>query len=199
VLIEAPVLIGPVGVGKTTVSALLADHLGVPLVSLDAIRLGYYHEIGYDDEHAGRLREAGGFAALYRYWKPFEAHAVERVLAEHQAAVIDCGAGHAVQDDPLLFARIQRALAGRANVVLLLPSPDPAASIRILRERLGPFESGGVDFHAYFVQHPANRQLATLTVYTADNSPQQTCDEILRRMRRLGPGMTCGPRNRAHD
>jgi hypothetical protein len=77
------------------------------------------------------------------------------------------------------------ARAASANVVLLLPSPEPATSVRILRERLGPFESGGLDFHAYFVQHPANRQLATLTVYTAGHSPEATCDEILRRMRRL--------------
>lgn len=186
-LIEAPILIGPVRVGKTTVSALLAKHLDVPHVSLDAIRLRYYHEIGYDEEHARQLRETGGFLAVYRYWKPFEAYAVERVLTEHWGSVIDFGAGHSVQDDPVLLARIQRALAACANVVLLLPSPDPAASIRILRERLGPFESDGIDFHAYFVQHPANRQLVPLTVYTAGQSPEQTCAEILHRMRRQAP------------
>jgi hypothetical protein len=185
--IEAPVLIGPVRAGTTTVAARLAQHLALPHVSLDAIRLGYYREIGYDEEHAQQLREAEGFAGVYRYWKPFEAYAVERALAEHRGAVLDFGAGHSVQDDPRLFARIQCALAPRANVVLLLPSPDPAESIRILRERLGPFESGGIDFHAYCVQHPANRQLATLTVYTAGQSPEQTCAEILHRMRRQAP------------
>src|SRR5919199_1093078 len=103
--IEAPVLIGPVRAGKTTVAALLAQHLALAHVSLDAIRLRYYREIGYDEEHARQLREREGFAGLYRYWKPFEAYAVERVLAEHRDAVVDFGAGHSVQDDPRLFAR----------------------------------------------------------------------------------------------
>lgn len=44
------ILIGPTGIGKTTVSKLLAERLGMPRVALDEIRFGYYKEIGYDLE-----------------------------------------------------------------------------------------------------------------------------------------------------
>lgn len=41
-----PIVIGPVGAGKTTVSALLAEALDVPHVKMDRLRLGYYAELG---------------------------------------------------------------------------------------------------------------------------------------------------------
>jgi hypothetical protein len=45
--------------------------------------------------------------AAYQSWKPLEAYAVERILADHQHAVIDLGGGHSVQEDPTLFARVR--------------------------------------------------------------------------------------------
>jgi hypothetical protein len=86
-----------------------------------------------------------------------------------------------VQEDPALFARVQRALAPFRNVVLLLPSPDPAESVRILKGRYGGLESNGVDFDAHFVTHDSNHDLATLVVYTEGKTPEETCAEILRR------------------
>jgi hypothetical protein len=176
------VLIGPVRAGKSTVAALLAARLGAPLHQLDALRDTYYQEIGYDDAHAQRLRDERGWEARYRYWKPFEAHAVERFLAEHPTGILDFGAGHSVQEDPALFARVRRALAPYRNVVLLLPSPDPDESVRILKGRYGGLVSNGVDFDEHFVRHHANRDLATLVVYTLGKTPEETCEEILRQI-----------------
>lgn len=176
------VLIGPVRAGKSTVGSLLAAHLGVPFLQLDAVREDYYREIGYDDAHARRLRDEQGWEARYRYWKPFEMHAVERFLAEHPIGVLDFGAGHSVQEDPALFARLRRALAPYRNVVLLLPSPDPDESVRILKERYGGLVSNGVDFDRHFVTHHSNHDLATLVVHTKGKTPEETCAEILQRI-----------------
>jgi hypothetical protein len=176
------ILIGPIGAGKTTVGALLAEALGLPQVSLDDVRFNYYRQIGYDEAAGEELERRHGFLALYRHWKPFEVYAVERALAEHAGCVFDFGAGHSVYEDPALFARAQAALAPFANVVLLLPSPDPDESVLLLRQRDGECADGGVDFHEHFVKHHSNRALARLTVYSKGQTPQQTRDEVLRRL-----------------
>src|SRR4051812_30428261 len=113
------ILIGPIGTGKSTVGKLLAEKLGIPQRSMDDVRFGYYKEINYDEEVARQIREIEGFEALYRYWKPFEAYAVERILSETGNGVIDFGAGHSVYEDEDLFKRVQRVLAPYIHVVLI--------------------------------------------------------------------------------
>jgi shikimate kinase len=177
------VLIGPIGAGKSTIGKLLAERLNLPQVAMDDVRFGYYKEIGYDEALADELGRREGFAGKYRYWKPFEIYAVERVLSEHRDCVIDFGGGHSVYEDDAMFDRARWALAPYANVVLLLPSPDLDESVRVLRERHGgPIIDNGLDFDEHFVKHHSNHDLATITIYTKDRTPQQTCDEILRRL-----------------
>ena len=76
--------------------------------------------------------------------------------------------------------RVERALAPYPNVFLILPSPDKDESISVLNERL---EAEGVrfnfDFSAHFVNHPANYRLAKHVIYTGDNTPAQTVEEII--------------------
>lgn len=175
---DSVILIGPVGAGKTTVSKLVALRLGLRCVHMDDVRIGYYKEIGYSEDEARRLHHEG-FHVLYRYWKPFEVHAVERLVAESGSAVLDFGGGHSVQEDNVLLARVVRALAPFPNVVLLLPSTSKAESVRILNERKGSLTSGGIDFHMLFVNHPANYLLAKHIVYTNGRTPAETADEIV--------------------
>ena len=177
-LVIAPVvLIGPVGVGKSTIAGLLAARMGWPQVSMDAVCAGYYAEVSADQAVSERpVVQGDGVRAAYRSWKPLEAYAVERILADHQHAVIDLGGGHSVQEDPTLFARVRAALAPVRNLALLLPSPDPEESVRILTERRAhPWALTGTDI---FVTHPSNGALAKLIVYTAGQTPGQTCDAL---------------------
>jgi hypothetical protein len=146
------------------------------------VRWSYYQAAGYDADLAHRTSEAGGFLALYWYWKPFEIDSLERLVAEHCDCVFDLGAGHSVYEHRAFFERARRALAPFRNVVLLLPSPDTETSIHLLRAR-GAAEGDDVasafDFITHFVTHPSNRELATHVVYTAGKTPEETCDEIL--------------------
>jgi broad-specificity NMP kinase len=174
------ILIGPPDTGKGTIGALLAQRLGRPRASVDHLRKAYYAEIGYDDDLARRLRVTEGFAALVRYWKQFDLHAVERTLADYPGHIIDFGAGHSVYDDEGEMARLRKVLAPYPNVILLLPSPNADESIALLRERQNQrIGINGVELHRYLLEHPANRALATHTIYTQGQTPEQTCDAIL--------------------
>jgi shikimate kinase len=96
-VIPPVVLIGPVSVGKSTIAGLLADRMGWPHVSMDAVCAGYYAEISADQAVSERPKQAADVRAAYQSWKPLEAYAVERILADHQHAVIDLGGGHSVR------------------------------------------------------------------------------------------------------
>ena len=174
------ILIGPIGAGKTTIGELLAQKLGLPQISMDNVRFDYYQEIGYDRGWAEEKRKTNGIWGVYPYWKPFEAHAVERLLAEHHTCVIDLGAGHSVYEDPALFDRVQKALAPYPNVILLLPTPDKDESIEILNEREPFLRDITPNINAHFIHHPSNETLAKITIYTQDKTPEETCEEILR-------------------
>jgi hypothetical protein len=179
-----PILIGPTGVGKTTVAALLGPRLGVPVVSLDRIRFGYYRELNYDEAQAARLRRES-FESLIRYWQPFDAHAVVRALGEHRGCVFDFGAIHSVYDDPAHFQKVAAALAPYPNVVLLLPSDDAEESVRILHDR---GKEPGMDETTLemwrriirrFVSNDSNRRLAKRVVLTRSLGPEQVADRVL--------------------
>ena len=186
------VLIGPIAAGKSTLGKLLSAALGLPRCSMDDVRFGYYREIGYDESLAKRLFQSEGFWGLYRYWKPFEAHAVERVLDDHPSSVIDFGAGHSVYEDDVLFARVKRALAPCRHVVLLLPSPDVSTSLQVLRERRPSLRDIDPDINEHFIVHPSNRELATFTVYTERRLAEDTCAEVVGRIQ-SGAGLSPTP------
>ena len=182
------VLIGPIAAGKSTLGNLLSVALGLPQCSIDDVRFRYYSEIGYDESFAKRVYQSEGFWGLYRYWKPFEAHAVERVVEDHPNSVIDLGAGHSVYEDDALFVRVKRALAPCRHVVLLLPSPDLSTSLNVLRERRPSLHAIDPDINEHFIVHPSNSELATFTVYTEGRLPRDTCAEIVGRIQSgVGP------------
>jgi adenylate kinase family enzyme len=171
------VLIGPPMAGKSTVAMLLAARLDRPQASLDVVGGPYYDELGFDHEFAGQIREQWGFMGLYRYLKPFEAHATVRFLEEY-SGVLDFGAGHSVYESRPLLEKVKAALTPERNVVLLLPLPDREASVQAL-ERRPRFTLEGQDGLVYLLRHPAYARLAKHTVYTEGKRPEQTADEIL--------------------
>jgi shikimate kinase len=181
------ILIGPMEAGKTTIAGLLAQKLNLVHYELDEKRWDYYQEIGYDEALAEKIRAEEGFPGVYRYWKPFEIHAVERVLTDCEDGVISFGAGHSVYEDAQLFERAQLALQPFANVILLLPSRDTDESVEILKKRFREhLKAEGMDASPqslemieHFIRHPSNRRLAKRVVYTIGQTPQQTCDGIL--------------------
>ena len=176
------VLIGPVRTGKSTLGRLLAEKLGLPQVSLDELRNKYFQEIGFEPLLAQEIRQKGGFLALVFYRELFAAHAVERLLAEHRDCVIDFGAGIYESDE--MFSRVQKELSEYPNVVLVLPSPDIEESVRILAERdANPPADLTFDLTTRFLKHHTYYDLARITIYTRGRTPEETCQEILERVK----------------
>ena len=175
------ILIGPIRTGKSTLGKLLSEKLSRPLLSLDDLRWNYYREIGYDDELAKTIRQQGGFLALVLYWQLFDAHAIERVLAEHQNCILDFGAGAGASESLENQVRVRKALAPYPNVVLILPSIDTEETLQILKARdANPPTDLKFDFNRHFVERGFYQRLAKHTVYTQGKLPEETRDEILR-------------------
>lgn len=181
------IFIGPICTGKSTISQMLAESHHIPYYSVDEHRWDYYKEIGYDEDEAGRRAKAEGSMGVIRYWKPFEAHAVERILATQSNAIIDFGAGHSVYEDAALFERVQKALAPHPHVILLLPSDNEDESVSVVNARFADLlqrEMGAVDpellkLNESFVRHPSNRTLAKMIVYTNGKTLEEIHAEVV--------------------
>jgi len=177
------VMIGPMGVGKTTVSKRLSEKLNIKHIHFDEIRYEYYKEIGYCKETSQKLRsEKGFFRGDYHYLKPFAFYAVKKILNTFSNCVFDFGAYCSVYEDEVMFSEIREVLSDFKNVILLLPSENREESIEILTKIYKPEaenDPDSVDFITHTIEQRSNYDLAKHIVYVKDKSPDEIADEIL--------------------
>lgn len=180
--ITSPIrFIGPVRAGKTTIARLISSKLGLPTISLDDLRWKYYREIGYDEDLSKQIRAEGGFLALVFYRQLFDPYSVESVLAEYPNAVIDCGAGVGPYENQRQLKRMRELFEPIPNIFLLLPSPDVEETLQILLERdINSPADLKFDINAHFLHHPGYRMLAKHIIYHMNQTPEQTCDEVIK-------------------
>ncbi len=181
-------LIGPMSAGKSTLAILLAQNLERERIEADEYRWDYYEEIDYDHAKVKEIMEKGsGYLEMFAYWKPFEAHLVERIIEDHAGAVIDFGAGHTVHEDPKLFQRVKTAMETCAHVLLILPNDDREKSLIILNKRLetlllreiGLVPPETLETNRHFLEHKSNEELATSIFYSDGKSPEELAAEII--------------------
>lgn len=176
---EAIILIGPMKAGKTTVAKLLAERLNRPFISLDRLERKYTAAVGFDEETAAMIQSREGDWAWCSYRRQFFADAVVRFLTEHLIGVLELGGGHPIAPDDEQQTRIAQALAPFPHVILLLPMPDRAEALQILRERQKPEHVVEGDWNEEFLRDDTFVRLAKHVVYTVDKSPVEICDEII--------------------
>ena len=174
VLANSIILIGPMGVGKSTISEELYKKTNLPKVSLDDRNLlsNIYSERGKFDN-----------------FKDFEFYLTTRVLSSlKQPAVIDFGAGHSIYENPLMFIEMKKFLSRFQNIVFLIPTQDKETSLNIINQRL--IDKRSVNNHQlndnkHFVYSPCNESLATITEYTFNKSPEEISNDIIEQIHEL--------------
>lgn len=159
------VVVGSMGVGKSTVGRLLAERLGRPLRDSDV------------DLEAGQHRTGRAVAAekgvdeLHRW----EAEHLLGALAAPEPAVV-AAAASVVDDDRCIEA------LGAAMVVWLRASPATLArriAGRSHRRELGPDPVAALG-HLEATRAPRYAAVADLTVDSDEGDPRATADQILR-------------------
>ena len=180
------ILIGPIGSGKTTIAELLYARTMLPHRSMDLLRWGYYDEIDYDWGLAKKSHIEEGFWGLYRYWKPFEAYAVKRILEDFKESIFDFGGSHSVYEDDDLFEQVRKVLEPYPFVILLMPSPDREETIRILNARNNYAADDQRVVNEHLIRHHSNYDLAKHIVYTEGKTPEDTSTEVLQWVRNNG-------------
>lgn len=175
-------LIGPMGVGKTTLAKKLAAHYQIPHIDCDELRWDVYETLaGYSTEEAKRIAEENP-QDLFAYWKPFEAQLVVKLVKENPTGVFDYGAGHTVYDEEHLFNQVKEALKNEPYVFFLRYSQDKQESIRALSTREGLSEEAKLfykDMNAGFINSCCNETLAKHIIDAKGKRFDQIFDEIV--------------------
>lgn len=149
---------------------------------MDDLRFDYYREIGFSKKKQDEIRKTDGYEAMYKYWKPFEAHAVKRVLEDYPNHIHDFGAGHSVYEDEHLLKKVKDVLDNYKNVFLLLPSQKEQESMSILNERLQGITTNNsvYELNEHFIKHKSNKLLAKHVIYTKGRSIEDIAEKIIK-------------------
>ena len=171
------ILIGPIGVGKSTVGKLLAQALDCTFTSLDDLEKGYITPLGYDHKRAMEIANQEGGFPFYAYRRSFFETAVIRCLEEIQEGVLEMGGGHPIMPAEANQQRITKAFAPFKHVILLIPSANPEDFIPRLRKRR-KLPRHADDFNELYFQDDTFMKLAKHVVFTEDKTPVEIVSEI---------------------
>ncbi len=157
------VLVGPPGSGKSTVGALLAERLGVPLRDTDEdVETGTGRSVAdiFVDEGEQRFRE-------------LEAESVTAALAEHDG-VVSLGGG------AVLAASTRRLLAGHRVVFLDVGLAEAAARVGLGSAR--PLLLGNVRAQLKALldeRRPLYSEVADVVIDTNRLAPEEVADRVI--------------------
>jgi len=174
---ESIILIGPIGVGKSTQADLLAEKLNMPRCSYDVVKGKYWLKFGLDTDTAHYIEKQHGTYAMISYMNEFKYKTVCAIVRDHPGHIIDFGGGAQTFDEAHQLAKVREVFNPIANIFLLLPSPDVATSINSL-----PGLKEDYPINAYLITHASNKLFAKHTIYTLGKSAQRICDEIMDRI-----------------
>ena len=162
---SAVVLVGPMGVGKTTVGKKLAKTLGLPFVDTDALIVKRYGDITNIFDTLGEAQ-----------FRVFEEEAVLETLASRSVVATGGGA--------VLSERTREALA--VATVVYLSTDGRHISGRIKNGKRPLLKSGVGDWRSIYESRRAlYEQVADITVDTSDASLANTIAFITRELEKF--------------
>ena len=181
---SALILIGPPKVGKTTVAGLLAQHLKLPLRSLDEFSTEDFERWGFDNQKWYEAYNRGGVLATYRYMMPFNIRAIESFFGDGlHNCVVDTAANDLIFEDVELSRRAEKIYQPYPNIFLLLPTPHLEHNVKLLQERRLIQLKEWNKVNRLLLEHPSNYKLAKTVLYTKNKTPQQSRNELLAKLR----------------
>ena len=161
---KAIVLVGPAGVGKTTVGKKLATSLGVPFIDTDALFVKDHGEIA-------SFFVANGESAFRRLEEDYLAHAVRH------AAVVSTGGG-------VVLSEANRRTMKQATVVYLATDGTHMAK-RISQGNRPLIKNGIEDWKVLYEQRkPLYEAVADITIDCSGHPIKQTVNEIKQELKR---------------
>ena len=160
-------LIGLRGAGKSTLGRMLAQHLGWPFIELDR-RVEEDYGASIPD-----LIEMAGTATFRRH----ERSALDRVIAEHQAAVITTAGG--IVSNPETYALLLR----RTHTVWIKARPEDHMSRVMAQGDFRPMAQNReamADLVAILEARRADYARAEAQLDTSGDTPEQSLAKLLR-------------------
>lgn len=175
------ILIGAMGVGKSSVAKELAKRMNMQYIDIDELRWDYFAQFpDYDEKKVDELFATENEIAAFQYFKPFEAKFTVSVLQKFSSGVFDFGAGYTVYNDENLFSMVKSAFSPYKNVILLRYSTNAAESFEALRSRHADVpEKIYNTLNTEFINSPCNEILATQIINTKGLSVNEIVDVII--------------------
>ena len=171
------IIIGPIGVGKSTVAPEVARRTGKTHVDMDTLRRKIYALTAFSEELAEKAYDNGGIIGWHDYQKPFELFAVKTLLEQHKNAVIEFGGGQSVYTDAAQADTFLSLIKDEPFVILMLPCEDSERSKKVLSKRAR--NKGERILNDIFITSETNKNAAKYVVYTDGKTPEETIDEIV--------------------
>ena len=169
-------IMGPIGVGKTSVSKELAKITGKKLVEMEEEKKRIYAQIGFSLEKCEEKYEKYGIMGWYQYQKPFELYSVKILLEENSDAIIDFGGGQSVYDNEEQVREFLSLMKLQKYSFLLMPYEDADMSLKLLSTRN---EKDDTNLNRLFINSVTSKQAAKHIIYTGNRTISEIVDEIL--------------------
>jgi len=168
------VLMGPIGVGKTTQAKLLSKALDAPVCTYDEVKYQYRKNVGFEQEIAESIYENEGLYAMLCYMNEFKSKILGPIINDHPGHIIDLGGGAQCFDEPHQVELATKAFETIEDVFLLMPSESVTASQQLLSHLKEKYP-----INDYLIEHDTNEILAKKVVYTLRKNPQEVLNELI--------------------
>lgn len=179
ILDNSILMIGPMGVGKSTISNELSKSTGLKVISLD---------------NRKQLAQLYQQQPNFKNFKEFEFYLTSLVLTNiDEPMIIDFGAGHSIYENPIMFCEMKKLITRFKNVELVLPSKDLKESLQIINERIS---GRNIDENLnqrllnnkHFIESPCNYELAKDIIYTNNMTLGEITNSILLKINERNQG-----------